>query len=134
KTYTFDPKLNLNMNNKDKSQHYDRIFFRSPATMNNQFKSVHMELEGTQHIKTLNVIFCIYLLENSKCIDCEQVRNEKTTIKWKVVFMEIYPNNVKYNDDDDDDFDAFEKYTKGIDLQQLMKICFICDYFTQKFY
>ncbi|CAF1009030.1 unnamed protein product [Rotaria sordida] len=56
-TYTFDPELNSNINENDKPQRYDRIFFRSLTSMNNQFKPVHMELEGIQHIKTSDIIF-----------------------------------------------------------------------------
>ncbi|CAF3915183.1 unnamed protein product [Rotaria sp. Silwood1] len=56
-TYTFDPELNSNITGNDKPQRYDKIFFRSSTSMNNQFKPVHMELEGIQHIKTSDVVF-----------------------------------------------------------------------------
>jgi hypothetical protein len=54
-TYTFDPELNSNINRNEKPQRNDRLFFRT--SMNKQFKAVHMELEGIQHIKTSDVLF-----------------------------------------------------------------------------
>ncbi|CAF4429014.1 unnamed protein product, partial [Rotaria magnacalcarata] len=35
-TYTFDPELNSNITEKHEPQRSDRIFFRSPTSMNNQ--------------------------------------------------------------------------------------------------
>ncbi len=55
--YTFDPELNSNINGNKKPQRYDRLFFRSSTSMNKQFKPVHMELEGIQHIKTSDILF-----------------------------------------------------------------------------
>jgi len=54
-TYTFDPELNSNINRNEKPQRNDRLFFRT--SMNKQFKAVHMELEGIQHIKTSDILF-----------------------------------------------------------------------------
>ncbi|CAF4637060.1 unnamed protein product, partial [Rotaria sp. Silwood2] len=56
-TYTFDPELNSNITGNDKPERYDRIFFRSSTSINNQLKPVHMELEGIQHIKTSDIVF-----------------------------------------------------------------------------
>ncbi|CAF1309296.1 unnamed protein product [Rotaria magnacalcarata] len=56
-TYTFDPELNSNITEKHEPQRSDRIFFRSPTSMNNQLKPVHMELEGIQRIKTSDILF-----------------------------------------------------------------------------
>jgi hypothetical protein len=56
-TYTFDPELNSNIPGNEKPQRSDRLFFRSSGTMATQFKAVHMEFEGIEHIKTSEVIF-----------------------------------------------------------------------------
>jgi hypothetical protein len=55
--YTFDPELNSNITGNKKPERYDRIFFRSSSLIHQQFKPIHMEFEGIQHIKTSDMIF-----------------------------------------------------------------------------
>lgn len=59
-TYTFDPDLNSNIHGKERAQRRDRLFYRLPSSDDDdddQLKSVHMEFEGLEHIKTLNHLF-----------------------------------------------------------------------------
>ena len=53
--YTYDPKLNSNIIERNQAQRYDRILFQSSASIDKQFKPVHMEFEGIQHIKMSNI-------------------------------------------------------------------------------
>ncbi|CAF0736358.1 unnamed protein product [Adineta steineri] len=56
-TYTYDPELNSNISGNEKPERYDRLFYRTSTSLNDQFKPIHMELEGIQHIKTSDRIF-----------------------------------------------------------------------------
>lgn len=56
-TYTYDPELNSNIIGNEKPQRYDRLFYRLSTSTAKQFKPVHMEFEGIQHIKTSDTLF-----------------------------------------------------------------------------
>ena len=55
--FTFDPDWNSNIHGKGKPGRCDRMFYRFRSSGDDQLKSVHMELEGLEHLKTSNDLF-----------------------------------------------------------------------------
>lgn len=55
--YTLDPKLNSNIPEKEKPQRCDRLFYRFPTSIDYDLKTMHMQLEGLEHVKRSDHLF-----------------------------------------------------------------------------